>query len=71
MILIYFTLFVRYIGVVGIDATLDEIENFLKKHQWGSVYSFLINSNGGVIFHPKLKPSTKVSDPQLVETFRE
>ncbi|GFR88739.1 voltage-dependent calcium channel subunit alpha-2/delta-2-like, partial [Elysia marginata] len=54
----------KYVGVVGIDATLDEIENFLKKHQWGSVYSFLINSNGGVIFHPKLKPSTKLlEDP--------
>ncbi|RUS88477.1 hypothetical protein EGW08_003735 [Elysia chlorotica] len=54
----------KYIGVVGIDATLDEIENFLKKHQWGSVYSFLINSNSGVIFHPKLKPSTKLlEDP--------
>ncbi|GFO18775.1 voltage-dependent calcium channel subunit alpha-2/delta-2-like [Plakobranchus ocellatus] len=54
----------KFIGVVGIDATLDEIENFLKKHQWGSVYSFLINSKAGVIFHPKLKPSTKLlEDP--------
>ncbi|XP_005108179.1 voltage-dependent calcium channel subunit alpha-2/delta-2 [Aplysia californica] len=54
----------KYIGVVGIDATLDEIENFLTKHQWGSVYSFLINSNADVIFHPKLKPSTTLlEDP--------
>lgn len=50
----------RYIGVVGVDATLDEIENFLTKHQWGSVYSFLINSKAGVVFHPRLKPSAKV-----------
>ncbi|CAL1539791.1 unnamed protein product [Lymnaea stagnalis] len=54
----------KYIGVVGVDATLDEIENFLTKHQWGSVYSFLINSKAGVVFHPRLKPSTKLlEDP--------
>ncbi|XP_059149465.1 voltage-dependent calcium channel subunit alpha-2/delta-2-like [Physella acuta] len=54
----------KYIGVVGVDATLDEIENFLTKHQWGSVYSFLINSKAGVVFHPRLKPSAKLlEDP--------
>nr|KAI8754030.1 voltage-dependent calcium channel subunit alpha-2/delta-3-like [Biomphalaria glabrata] len=54
----------KIIGVVGVDATLDEIENFLTKHQWGSVYSFLVNSKSGVIFHPRLKPSTKLlEDP--------
>jgi hypothetical protein len=31
------SLLFRTIGVVGVDATLDEIENFLKKHQWGDV----------------------------------
>ena len=51
----------RTIGVVGVDATLDEIENFLKKHQWGDVISFLINDQGETIYHPKLKPSTNVS----------
>ena len=50
----------RYIGVVGIDASLDVIENFLSKHLWGSVYSFLINNKGETIFHPRLKPSKKV-----------
>ncbi|XP_041357381.1 VWFA and cache domain-containing protein 1-like [Gigantopelta aegis] len=47
----------KYIGVVGVDATLDEIENFLTKHMWGSVYSFLINNQGETIYHPRLKPS--------------
>ena len=51
---------------MGIDATLDKIENFLTKHQWGTVYSFLINNQGETIFHPKLKPSTNVS---TVEAF--
>ena len=50
----------RTIGVAGIDATLDEIETFLSRHQWGTVYSFLMNKHGEAIFHPKLKPSTKV-----------
>ena len=48
------------IGVAGIDATLDEMETFLSHHQWGSVYSFLMNKQGETIFHPRLKPSTAV-----------
>ncbi|XP_067678444.1 voltage-dependent calcium channel subunit alpha-2/delta-2-like [Haliotis asinina] len=55
----------KYIGVVGIDATLDEIENFLTKHQWGNVYSFLINNQGETIFHPRLKPSKKLLDDPI------
>ena len=50
----------RTIGVAGIDATLDEMETFLSHHQWGSVYSFLMNNQGETIFHPRLKPSTAV-----------
>ena len=46
--------------MVGIDATLDEIESFLSSHQWGTVYSFLMNKQAETIFHPRLKPSTKV-----------
>ena len=61
MVCIDFVLFFRTIGVVGVDATLDQIENFLTKHQWGNVYSFLINKEGETIYHPKLKPSTNVS----------
>jgi hypothetical protein len=49
------------IGVVGIDATLEDLENLLSRHQWGTVYSFLINNHGQTIFHPRLKPSTAVS----------
>ena len=50
----------RTIGVVGIDATLEEIENILLNDQWGSVYAFLINERGETIFHPLLRPSTEV-----------
>ena len=59
----------RTIGVVGIDATLDEIENFLNRHQWGTVYSFLMNKEGETIFHPRLKPSEKVTDRKLRYAF--
>ena len=52
--------FVRTIGVVGIDATLEEIENLLMNDRWGSVYAFLINSAGETIFHPLLRPSSEV-----------
>ncbi|ESO88121.1 hypothetical protein LOTGIDRAFT_165858 [Lottia gigantea] len=55
----------KYIGVVGIDATLDEIENFLTKHQWGTVDSFLINNQGETIYHPRLKPSKKLLDDPI------
>ena len=51
----------RTIGVVGIDATLEEIENILLNDRWGSVYAFLVNERGETIFHPLLRPSTEVS----------
>ncbi|XP_015752971.1 PREDICTED: uncharacterized protein LOC107332703, partial [Acropora digitifera] len=49
----------RTIGVVGIDATLEEIENILLNDRWGSVYAFLVNEGGETIFHPLLRPSTE------------
>ncbi|XP_074641618.1 voltage-dependent calcium channel subunit alpha-2/delta-2-like [Tubulanus polymorphus] len=59
------------IGVAGIDATLDEIENFLTKHQWGSVTSFLMNNQGQVIFHPLLKQSTTLVDDPIFIPIRQ
>jgi voltage-dependent calcium channel alpha-2/delta-3 len=50
----------RTLGVVGVDATLEEIEHFLNRHTWGTVYSFVINTEGETIFHPRLKPSEDV-----------
>ena len=55
----------RTIGVVGIDATLEEIENILLNDQWGSVYAFLVNEGGETIFHPLLRPSTEVRKSAL------
>ncbi|XP_013386854.1 voltage-dependent calcium channel subunit alpha-2/delta-2 [Lingula anatina] len=53
------------IGVVGVDATIEDLENVLKRYQWGSVYSFLINKEGETIFHPFLKPSTNLLDDPI------
>lgn len=41
------------------DATLEEIENILTSHQWGDVYSFLINKQGEAIFHPALSANAR------------
>ena len=49
------------IGVAGVDATLELIEYFFARHQWGTVYLFLINNKGESIFHPLLKPGADVS----------
>lgn len=58
----------RTIGVIGVDVTLDEIENILTGYTWGSAYAFLINNEGETIFHPLLRPSTQlVDDPIFVE----
>ncbi|XP_038057398.1 voltage-dependent calcium channel subunit alpha-2/delta-3-like [Patiria miniata] len=57
----------KLLGVVGVDCTLEEIENLIVNEQWGSVYAFLIDNYGGTIFHPLLKPSSDlVEDPILV-----
>ena len=56
----------RTIGVVGIDATLEEIENILLNDRWGSVYAFLVNEGGETIFHPLLRPSTEVRTRTLL-----
>lgn len=55
----------KTIGVVGIDATLEEIENILLNDRWGSVYAFLVNEGGETIFHPLLRPSTELVDDPI------
>ncbi|XP_002735490.2 VWFA and cache domain-containing protein 1-like [Saccoglossus kowalevskii] len=55
----------KVIGVAGIDATLEEIENLIVNEQWGSVYAFLVNNEGETIFHPLLKPSSKLVDDPI------
>jgi voltage-dependent calcium channel alpha-2/delta-3 len=49
----------KLIGVAAVDATLEEIENLLTSHQWGDVYSFLINKQGEAIFHPSLSATAR------------
>ena len=51
-------------GIVGIDATLQEVENALISQKWGTVYAFLINGEERAIVHPLLRPSDELtSDP--------
>ncbi|KAI8499269.1 hypothetical protein Bbelb_230330 [Branchiostoma belcheri] len=61
----------RAIGVAGVDATLEEIENILVNDQWGSVYTFLINNEGETIFHPLLRPSTQLVDDPIFIPIRQ
>ncbi|OWA52215.1 putative Voltage-dependent calcium channel subunit alpha-2/delta-2 [Hypsibius exemplaris] len=57
----------RTIGVAGVDATLEEIEHFLIRYQWGAVYTFIINKQGETILHPKLKNSLSLlEDPIFI-----
>ena len=46
--------------MIGVDVTLEEIENILTGYTWGSAYAFLINNDSETIFHPLLRPSTQV-----------
>ncbi|CAH1252963.1 CACNA2D2 [Branchiostoma lanceolatum] len=61
----------KAIGVAGVDATLEEIENILVNDQWGSVYTFLINNEGETIFHPLLRPSTQLVDDPIFIPIRQ
>lgn len=62
-----FDILYSVIGVVGVDATLDEIEQIINNEQWGSVYAFLIDNEGATIFHPRMKASSKVNASLLVK----
>ena len=44
----------RTIGVVGVDAPLDQIENILARYQWGQVSWFIFSKNMETIYHPHL-----------------
>ena len=44
----------RTIGVVGVDAPLDQIENILARYHWGQVSWFIFSKNLETIYHPHL-----------------
>ncbi|XP_065176814.1 voltage-dependent calcium channel subunit alpha-2/delta-3-like isoform X1 [Sycon ciliatum] len=50
------------LGVVGVDAVLDDLENTLLDDQFGLSYAFLIDTEGRAIVHPRLKPSSELVD---------
>lgn len=49
------------LGVLGVDAVLDDMEAALLDEQFGLSYAFLITKLGKAIIHPRLKPSAEVS----------
>ncbi|XP_065176817.1 voltage-dependent calcium channel subunit alpha-2/delta-1-like [Sycon ciliatum] len=52
----------KLLGVVGVDAVLDDVENTLLDDQFGLSYAFLIDTEGRAIIHPRLKPSSELVD---------
>ncbi|KAL3853325.1 hypothetical protein ACJMK2_016873, partial [Sinanodonta woodiana] len=56
------------LGVMGIDVTTDEMQKYSPTKKLGpNGYSFAINSNGYIIFHPGLKISGNISEPPNVD----
>eukprot|EP00117_Sycon_ciliatum_P006330 scpid15815/ scgid3227/ VWFA and cache domain-containing protein 1 len=52
------------LGVFGVDAVLDDLENTLLDDQFGLSYGFLIDTEGRALVHPRLTPSAElVTDP--------
>ena len=53
-----------FLGVVGTDFVLKDIEDIVSNFHWGRAYSFLINKEGEVLIHPLVVPSDEfVSNP--------
>ncbi|XP_068916556.1 voltage-dependent calcium channel subunit alpha-2/delta-3 isoform X1 [Tenebrio molitor] len=45
------------LGVVGTDVSIDQIKKLVPSYKLGvNGYSFIINNNGHVLFHPDLRP---------------
>ncbi|KAL0274489.1 UNVERIFIED_CONTAM: hypothetical protein PYX00_006895 [Menopon gallinae] len=57
------------LGVMGIDVPIDEMTDLFPKHQLGLFgYPFAINTNGFVIFHPRLQDHiVYIEDPPDVD----
>ncbi|XP_060516283.1 voltage-dependent calcium channel subunit alpha-2/delta-3 isoform X2 [Cylas formicarius] len=50
------------LGVVGTDVSLDQIKKLVPPYKLGvNGYSFIVNNNGHVLYHPALKPP-KISE---------
>ncbi|KAL5282154.1 CACNA2D4 family protein [Megaselia abdita] len=47
----------KLLGVVGTDVPIEEIIKIIPQHKLGpSGYAFIIDNNGRIVYHPKLKP---------------
>lgn len=47
------------LGVVGTDVPIEEIQKMVPQHKLGvNGYSFIIDNNGRVVYHPDLRPLT-------------
>ena len=53
----YFYRAANLLGVVGADVPIEEIQKMIPQHKLGANgYSFIIDNNGHVLYHPGLKP---------------
>uniref|UniRef100_T1J4G4 VWFA domain-containing protein n=1 Tax=Strigamia maritima TaxID=126957 RepID=T1J4G4_STRMM len=61
-----------FVGVIGIDIPVKELESLGPNRQLGPVgYSFAINHNGFVVFHPNMKTEADyLDDPLRVDLLR-
>lgn len=47
------------LGVVGTDVPIEEIKKMIPQHKLGAnAYSFIVDNNGRVLYHPDLRPIT-------------
>lgn len=54
------------LGVVGTDVPIEEIKKMIPQHKLGpNGYSFIVDNNGRVLYHPDLRP---MSDNSLYNT---
>ncbi|XP_066248277.1 voltage-dependent calcium channel subunit alpha-2/delta-3 [Euwallacea similis] len=45
------------LGIVGTDVSIDEIKKLVPPYKLGvNGYSFIVNNNGHILYHPNLKP---------------